>query len=83
MGFYETSWDFKVHPSIEFKISGRLKDSYDNFYREVETMFEEVKRNEERINFIFKEIYGFSDEVSYEVEDGNVSIRKIDEKKIC
>lgn len=79
--FYETSWDFKVHPSIEFKISGRLKDSYDNFHKEIEIMFEEVKRNEERMNLIFKEIYGFSDEVSHEVEDGNVSIRKIDEKK--
>lgn len=79
--FYETSWDFKTHPAIEFKVGGRIKDAYYNFHKEVNIMFNEVKENEERINEIFKEIYEFTDEVSERVEDGNVSIRSINEKK--
>lgn len=78
--FYETSWDFKTHPAIEFKINSSLKDSFINFEREIELMFNEVKENEERINKIFKEIYGFSEEISDFVEDSNISIRKVDKK---
>lgn len=79
--FYETSWDFKIHPAIEFKTDGSLESSFKNFKRETEIMFDEVKRNEERINEIFKEIYGLDDEVSKIVEDNNVSIRTVNEKK--
>ncbi len=79
--FYETSWDFKTHPAITFKISGKIRDSYENFYSEIESMFNEVKENEERINHIFKKIYGFVDEVPDALEDDNISIRKVDEKK--
>lgn len=78
--FYETSWDFKTHPAIEFKIGSSLKDSFINFEREIELMFNEVKMNEERINKIFKDIYGFGDEVQEFVEDKNISIRKVDER---
>lgn len=78
--FYETSWEFKIHPAIEFKISPYMKDSFENFKREIEILFSEVKENEEKINRIFKKIYGFDEEVSHEVEDNNISIRKVDEK---
>lgn len=78
--FYETSWDFKTHPAIEFKVNSRLKDSFENFKKEIEIMFNEVRENEERINKIFKKIYRFNEEVSEFVEDDNISIRNVDEK---
>ncbi len=78
--FYETSWEFKTHPAIEFKISSFIKDSFQNFKKQIETLFSEVKENEERINKIFKVIYGFDEEVSEYVKDEDVSIRKIDER---
>src|SRR5699024_6826346 len=62
--FYETSWDFKTHPAIEFKVNSSLKDSFENFKKEIEIMFNEVRENEERINKIFKKIYGFNEEDS-------------------
>lgn len=78
--FYETSWDFKTHPAIYFKVDSKLESSFMNFKKEVDFMFDEVKRNEIRINEIFKEIYGFKDEVSEFVENENISIRKVDKK---
>ena len=37
--FYETSWDFKVHPAISFKISSKIEDSFKNFKIEVNNIF--------------------------------------------
>ena len=78
--FYETSWDFKTHPAILFKVNSSLKDSFENYKIEIQSMFNEVKENEIRLNKIFKDIYGFKDEISECVEDSDVSIRMVDEK---
>lgn len=78
--FYETSWEFKTHPAILFKVNSSLKDAFENYKNEVQNMFNEVKKNEVRLNEIFKNIYGFTNEVSNEVEDSNISIRNVDEK---
>lgn len=78
--FYETSWNFKTHPAITFKVSSNIEDSYYNYNQHLNRSFKELKENEEKINKIFKKIYEFNNEVSEEVEESNISIRKTDEK---
>lgn len=40
--------------------------------------FKELKKNEEILNRIFIDIYGLQDELNYEVEDKDVTVRKAD-----
>lgn len=89
---FETSWDFKCHPLVRLKDSMRFTDtegknktkSYflQSAYREWENecykRFIQLKANEEDLNRIFIDIYGLKDELSPEVEDKDVTVRKAD-----
>ena len=110
---FETSWDFKRHPLIEFinSISSGLSDNYNNEikiesiknnYSEIiireknkpvnalisstfdcwtefcKKRFYQLKQNEEELNRIFIDIYGLQDELTPEVEDKDITIRKAD-----
>lgn len=77
---FETSWDFKTHPLIEFK-SGNIENSYNNWAEFTEKQFNQLKANEEEINRIFIDIYGLQDELTPEVEDKDVTIRKADKER--
>ncbi len=71
---FETSWDFKCHPLIigERTVAEAFaKWEYESFNR-----FVTLKKNEEEINRIFIDIYGLHDELSPEVEDKDISIRR-------
>lgn len=70
---YETSWDYKRHPLINGNtISGAFTQWTDYCNR----VFLELKQLEERLNSIFIGIYGLQNEISNEVLDKDVSIRK-------
>lgn len=74
---FETSWEFKKHPIIEFK-SNNLENSFKNWSDFVEEQFNQLKSNEEELNRIFIDIYGLQDELTPEVEDKDITIRKAD-----
>lgn len=74
---FETSWDFKKHPLIEFK-SNNIENSFNNWADFTEKQFKQLKYNEEELNKIFIDIYGLQDELTPEVEDKDVTIRKAD-----
>jgi len=83
----ETSWDFKIHPLVHgiFKVSleNTLAEKYiEASYIEWEKMcdfrFAQLKSNEEELNRIFIDIYGLQDELTPEVEDEDVTVRKAD-----
>lgn len=76
----ETSWDFKTHPLIEFK-SDNIENSYNNWAEFTEKQFNQLKTNEEELNRIFIGIYGLQDELTPEVEDKDVTIRKADKER--
>ena len=76
----ETSWDFKTHPLIEFK-SNNIENSYNNWAEFTEKQFNQLKANEEELNRIFIDIYGLQDELTPEVEDKDVTIRKADKER--
>lgn len=74
---FETSWDFKKHPIIQFK-SNNIKNSFNNWTEFTEKQFNTLKANEKELNKIFIDIYGLQDELTPEVEDKDVTIRKSD-----
>lgn len=73
---FETSWDFTKHPLIRpiFTIS----DAFTQWAVECIDRFYQLKANEEELNRIFIDIYGLQDELSSEVEDKDVTVRKAD-----
>lgn len=89
---FETSWDFKRHPLIpliyEQQISqffeppmekfGLVQWHYERWEDECKNRFEQLKANEEELNRIFIDIYGLQDELTPEVEDRDITVRKAD-----
>lgn len=78
--YFETSWDFQSHPLVLYKHNGnnKLKDCFFEWTKECTERFEQVKRNEENLNRLFSEIYGLQDEITPEVEEKNITVRKAD-----
>lgn len=78
--YFETSWDFQSHPLVLYKHKGnnKLKDCFFEWTKECTERFEQVKRNEENLNRLFSEIYGLQDEITPEVEEKNITVRKAD-----
>ena len=86
---FETSWDFKTHPLVELRLAGasawgdntpsaRISSAYKAWSMVCEERFNELKSNEEELNRIFIDIYGLQDELTPEVEDKDVTVRKAD-----
>ena len=73
---YETSWDFKHHPLLR-KVS-TIAEAFDQWQAECDERFNQLKANEEELNRIFIDIYGLQDELTPEVEDKDVTVRKAD-----
>ena len=57
---------------------GSIAWHYDKWAQECEGRFNQLKANEEELNRIFIDIYGLQDELTPEVEDKDVTIRKAD-----
>ena len=75
---FETSWDFAKHPLLPSAPSALISDCYGRWAQECETRFNTLKANEEELNRIFIDIYGLQDELSPDVEDKDVTVRKAD-----
>ena len=59
-------------------MSRLISDKYKEWEIECEERFNQLKANEEELNRIFIEIYGLQDELTPEVEDKDVTVRKAD-----
>lgn len=91
---FETSWDFKLHPLVRLKEfsdeemqknlqnhihdMNLMKAAYANWENECYLRFSKLKANEEELNRIFIDIYGLQDELTPEVEDKDITVRKAD-----
>lgn len=73
---YETSWDFQHHPLLR-KVP-TIAQAFDQWQAECDDRFNQLKANEEELNRIFIDIYGLQDELTPEVEDKDVTVRKAD-----
>ncbi len=82
---FETSWDFKVHPLIRYsKLNSsdcKIKDAFESWNKECDERFNTLKSNEEELNKIFIDIYGLDNELSYNVEEKDITIRKADKER--
>lgn len=74
---FETSWDFTVHPLVKNHVN-TISEAYSLWDKECEERFNQLKANEEELNRIFIDIYGLQDELTPEVEDKDVTVRKAD-----
>ena len=87
---FETSWDFEWHPLLHSKnsmghtdipvesFSGILEENYDLWRIQCNNRFNQLKSNEEELNRIFIDIYGLQKELTPEVEDKDITVRKAD-----
>lgn len=86
---FETSWNFKIHPLVKLKMAGayawgdnepamRIESAYKAWKETCNGRFEKLKANEEELNRIFIDIYGLQDELTPEVEEKDVTVRKAD-----
>lgn len=73
---FETSWDFTKHPLLRNKLT--ISEAYAEWETECNARFAQLKANEEELNRIFIDIYGLQDELTPEVEDKDVTVRKAD-----
>ena len=73
---FETSWDFQHHPLLR-KVP-TIAEAFDQWQTECDSRFNQLKANEEELNRIFIDIYGLQDELTPEVEDKDVTVRKAD-----
>jgi hypothetical protein len=74
---FETSWDFEEHPFLTYKEdSSKVEDSFKKWEEVAEERFYQLKENEEELNRIFIDIYDLQDELTPEVEEKDVTVRK-------
>lgn len=87
---FEYSWDFCTHPLVTYRSGAgyadvpmdkwqyRIADAYRTWESNATAQFELLKENEEELNQIFIDIYGLHDEITPEIEDKDVTVRKAD-----
>ena len=73
---WETSWDFARHPLICYY--HRIKEAFSKWECGATERFNALKANEEELNRIFINVYGLQAELSPEVEDDDVTVRRAD-----
>ena len=73
---FETSWDFQHHPLLR-KVP-TIAEAFNQWQAECDDRFNHLKSNEEELNRIFIDIYGLQDELTSDVEDKDVTVRKAD-----
>lgn len=71
---FETSWDFTRHPLV--RGVSTAAEAFGAWEAECSDRFGQLKANEEELNRIFIEIYGLQDELTPEVEDKDVTVRR-------
>ena len=73
---FETSWDFKRHPL--FCGTTKISDAFARWQQYTYSQFAQLKANEEELNRIFIDIYGLQDELTPEVAEKDITIRRAD-----
>ncbi|MGYP003372557451 len=91
---FEISWDFQRHPLLQYAVftpqmvakedangylpMNGIADAYRHWEQVCNDCFNQLKANEEELNRIFIDIYGLQDELTPEVEDKDITVRKAD-----
>ncbi|WP_066638543.1 BREX-1 system adenine-specific DNA-methyltransferase PglX [Desulfolucanica intricata] len=84
---FEMSWDFKHHPLLNYSVfknnltSNKIETAFHRWQDFTNQQFTQLKYNEEELNRIFIEIYGLQNELTPEVKDKDITIRKADRER--
>jgi|GEM_PF-559034 len=74
---YEQSWDFTCHPLIR-KGTARISEAFALWEEACEKRLRTMQANERRLNEIFLQIYGLTEEFSPDVSRGDITLRSAD-----
>lgn len=82
---FETSWDFKEHPFVTSALLAcqnheniTVDRAFESWKELADGRFLKLKENEEKLNRIFIDIYGLSSELTSDVDDKDITVRKAD-----
>lgn len=67
-----------LYSDTDIEIYLSIESAFNNWSRACDERFNQLKQNEEELNRIFIDIYGLQDELTPEVEDKDVTVRKAD-----
>lgn len=74
---FETSWDFQTHPLLRHSTPS-LPEAFSRWEAQSEAAFRELQRLEEENNRYWIDAYGLQDELTPEVPDDQITIRRAD-----
>jgi hypothetical protein len=74
---FETSWDFQTHPLLRHNTPS-LTQVFTDWQQQSETAFQQLQNLEEENNRYWIEAYGLQDELTPEVPDDQITIRRAD-----
>ncbi|MBG1258658.1 BREX-1 system adenine-specific DNA-methyltransferase PglX [Nostoc commune] len=77
---FETSWDFQTHPLLRDNTK-HLSEAFTIWQSKSETAFRELQRLEEENNRYWIDAYELQDELTPEVPDNQITIRRADLNK--
>ena len=82
---FETSWDFKKHPLIPCGISSPdglyIEASYNAWEEHCKYNFELLKKNEEKLNALFINMFSLQDELTPEIDDDYITISQANRER--
>ncbi|MEK4533107.1 BREX-1 system adenine-specific DNA-methyltransferase PglX [Solibacillus sp. FSL K6-1554] len=73
----ELSWGFSKHPMLKVPLLS-LANAFEQWSQVAESKYQQLKANEEELNRIFIENYGLQDELTPDVDEKDVTVRKPD-----
>ncbi|MGP6140550.1 BREX-1 system adenine-specific DNA-methyltransferase PglX [Jeotgalibaca sp. A127] len=76
---YEFSWDFKKHPLINGNDS--IEVSFEKWDKITQIRYIKLKKNEEKLDRGFIELYSMDIKLDHEIEENQISIRKADSNR--
>jgi len=70
---FETSWDYTKHPLL---VGVSVQKAFETWKNECDSRYYQLKSNEEQLNHVFIDIYGLQDELTPEVDNNDITVRR-------
>ena len=81
LGSMSINSNFINTKELKIIIGYSLQEFYSQYKNEVNARFDQLKKNEEKLNRIFIDIYGLQDELMPEVADKDITVARIYDKR--
>ncbi len=79
---FETSWNFVQHPLVKYGSGvSTVSSAYAAWADDAEQRFRKMQANETELNRMFINLYGLQDELTPEVPDDDITLRRADEER--